>query len=58
VRDGEIELNGSDYLWICLWFYQGKFVYPTSVDDIRPFFHRMGTHIYEVSPLVARSTHF
>ncbi|KIR81692.1 delta24(24(1))-sterol reductase [Cryptococcus gattii EJB2] len=35
------------YLWICLWYYQGSFVYPTSVDDIRPFFHRMWEHIYD-----------
>ncbi|OCF55613.1 delta24(24(1))-sterol reductase [Kwoniella mangroviensis CBS 10435] len=35
------------YLWICLWFYRGKFVYPTSVDDIRPFLNKMGQHIYE-----------
>ncbi|RXK41308.1 delta24(24(1))-sterol reductase [Tremella mesenterica] len=35
------------YLWICLWYYNGKFVHPTSFDDIRPFFQRMGQHIYE-----------
>ncbi|WVF70772.1 hypothetical protein IAT40_005566 [Kwoniella sp. CBS 6097] len=35
------------YLWICLWFYRGKFVYPDSVDDIGPFFQRMGQHIYD-----------
>ncbi|OWZ69186.1 hypothetical protein AYX15_00036 [Cryptococcus neoformans] len=35
------------YLWICLWYYQGSFVYPTSVDDIGPFFHRMWEHIYD-----------
>ncbi|WVO17798.1 hypothetical protein L204_105496 [Cryptococcus depauperatus] len=35
------------YLWICLWFYEGKFIYPTSVGDIGPFFERMWDHIYE-----------
>ncbi|ODN84359.1 hypothetical protein L202_00326 [Cryptococcus amylolentus CBS 6039] len=35
------------YLWICLWFYEGSFVYPTSVDDIQPFFGRMWDHIVE-----------
>ncbi|KAL1747629.1 ergosterol biosynthesis ERG4/ERG24 [Schizophyllum fasciatum] len=34
------------YLWICLWFYDGKLVHPTSVNDILPFFlQRMWTHI-------------
>ena len=33
------------YLWICLWFYDGKLVYPTSVDDITPFFWRMWEHV-------------
>jgi hypothetical protein len=35
-------------MWICLWFYQGKMVYPTSLSDIVPFLRRMGTHAYEV----------
>ncbi|WVQ85315.1 hypothetical protein IAT38_007480 [Cryptococcus sp. DSM 104549] len=35
------------YLWICLWFYQGRLVHPTSVDDIKPFFGRMWEHVYE-----------
>ncbi|KAI0035299.1 ERG4/ERG24 ergosterol biosynthesis protein [Vararia minispora EC-137] len=33
------------YLWICLWFYDGQLVYPTSVDDIRPFLLRMWEHV-------------
>ncbi|KAF9454324.1 ERG4/ERG24 ergosterol biosynthesis protein [Macrolepiota fuliginosa MF-IS2] len=33
------------YLWICLWFYDGKLVYPTSVDDITPFLLRMWEHV-------------
>ncbi|KAI4523276.1 ERG4/ERG24 ergosterol biosynthesis protein [Schizophyllum commune Loenen D] len=33
------------YLWICLWFYDGKLVHPTSVDDIGPFLHQMWTHV-------------
>jgi delta24(24(1))-sterol reductase len=37
-----------DYLWICLWFYQGKMVHPKSVDDIKPFLQTMWRHCYEV----------
>ena len=33
------------YLWICLWFYDGKLVFPTSVGDIIPFLLRMWEHI-------------
>lgn len=33
------------YLWICLWFYDGQFVHPTSVDDIQPFLQRMWDHV-------------
>ncbi|PWN36771.1 putative ERG4-sterol C-24 reductase [Meira miltonrushii] len=35
------------YLWICLWFYDGQFVMPKSIDDIPAFFSRMGQHVYE-----------
>jgi delta24(24(1))-sterol reductase len=37
------------YLWICLWFYDGKLVTPTSLDDIQPFLHRMWEHVRVVS---------
>ncbi|KAF8967619.1 ergosterol biosynthesis ERG4/ERG24 [Flammula alnicola] len=33
------------YLWICLWFYDGALVYPTSVEDIQPFLWRMWGHV-------------
>ncbi|KAG8842210.1 C-24(28) sterol reductase [Serendipita sp. 411] len=33
------------YFWICLWFYDGQLVHPTSVDDIVPFFSRMWDHV-------------
>ncbi|KAK0202558.1 ergosterol biosynthesis ERG4/ERG24 [Desarmillaria ectypa] len=33
------------YLWICLWFYDGKFVHPTSLDDVKPFLLRMWDHV-------------
>jgi len=36
------------YLWICLWFYDGKLVYPDSVDDIKPFLFRMWEHVRQV----------
>ena len=36
------------YLWICLWFYDGQLVIPKSFDDIVPFLHRMGRHVYDV----------
>jgi len=36
------------YLWICLWFYDGKLVYPTSSEDIKPFLGRMWAHIAKV----------
>lgn len=39
------------YLWICLWFYDGKLVTPSSVDDIVPFLQRMWAHIRDVSDL-------
>lgn len=37
------------YLWICLVFYDGQLVCPTSSDDIKPFLLRMWTHVREVS---------
>ncbi|TFK39809.1 ergosterol biosynthesis ERG4/ERG24 [Crucibulum laeve] len=33
------------YLWICLTFYDGKLVHPSSVDDIKPFLGKMWQHI-------------
>lgn len=33
------------YLWICLQFYDGQLVHPTSVDDIKPFLLRMWGHV-------------
>ena len=33
------------YLWICLWFYDGKLVFPTSADNIIPFVWRMWEHV-------------
>ncbi|KAL1756566.1 ergosterol biosynthesis ERG4/ERG24 [Schizophyllum commune] len=33
------------YLWICLWFYDGRLVYPKSTDDIVPFLQRMWYHV-------------
>lgn len=53
-RSPRVTSSLADYLWICLWFYQGKFVYPSSSGDIKPFLSRMGNHIYEVGPLCAR----
>lgn len=38
------------YLWICLWFYDGQLVGPSSVDDIQPFLQRMWAHVRDVSP--------
>ncbi|KAF8916062.1 ergosterol biosynthesis ERG4/ERG24 [Mucidula mucida] len=35
------------YLWVCLWFYDGQLVHPTSVDDIKPFLLRIWNHIRE-----------
>ncbi|CAE7137303.1 unnamed protein product [Rhizoctonia solani] len=29
------------YLWICLWFYDGQLVHPSSVADIQPFIGRI-----------------
>jgi delta24(24(1))-sterol reductase len=37
------------YLWICLWFYDGRLVVPTSVDGIEPFIKDMWAHIRDVS---------
>ncbi|CAK9783413.1 delta24(24-1) sterol reductase [Cutaneotrichosporon oleaginosum] len=33
------------YLYVCLWYYDGKMVHPSSVDDIVPFLHRMWAHV-------------
>ncbi|EJD07687.1 ERG4/ERG24 ergosterol biosynthesis protein [Fomitiporia mediterranea MF3/22] len=33
------------YLWICLVFYDGKLVSPTSLDDVQPFLARMWEHV-------------
>ncbi|CAO1613069.1 unnamed protein product [Parajaminaea phylloscopi] len=35
------------YLWICLWFYDGQIIVPKSIDQIGPFFAKLGNHIYE-----------
>jgi hypothetical protein len=37
------------YLWICLWFYDGRLVFPTSIDGIKPFISDMWAHIRDVS---------
>jgi delta24(24(1))-sterol reductase len=37
------------YLWICLWFYDGQLVRPSSLDDIQPFLQRMWAHVRDVS---------
>lgn len=37
------------YFWICLVFYDGQLVHPTSVDDIKPFLWQMWGHIRAVS---------
>lgn len=37
------------YLWICLWFYDGQIVYPSSLDDVQPFLWRMWEHVKVVS---------
>ncbi|KAN0063357.1 C-24(28) sterol reductase [Thecaphora frezii] len=34
------------YLWICLWFYDGKLVIPNGFDDVVPFLNRMAAHVY------------
>lgn len=44
------------YLWICLWFYDGKLVTPTSADDILPFLQRMWVHVRDVSALPVSDT--
>jgi delta24(24(1))-sterol reductase len=37
------------YLWICLWFHDGRLVVPTSADEIKPFVHEMWAHVRDVS---------
>lgn len=32
------------YFWICLWYYDGALVHPTSLADVGPFLHRMWAH--------------
>ena len=38
------------YLWICLWFYDGQLVFPTSIEGIKPFLNEMWAHVRHVSP--------
>ncbi|KAI9440746.1 ergosterol biosynthesis ERG4/ERG24 [Lactarius indigo] len=33
------------YLWICLWFYDGQLVFPTSIGGIKPFLNQMWAHV-------------
>lgn len=40
------------YLWICLWFYDGQLVLPTSIGDIQPFLNKMWAHVRDVSSLL------
>lgn len=40
------------YLWICLWFYDGQLVYPTSVDNIKPFLAEMWNHVAVVRAIL------
>lgn len=40
------------YLWICLWFYDGRLVTPSSVDDIVPFLERMWVHVRDVRTIL------
>ncbi|QRW03505.1 C-14 sterol reductase ERG24 [Ceratobasidium sp. AG-Ba] len=35
------------YLWICLWFYDGRLVHPTSISDFKPFLERMWGHVVQ-----------
>jgi delta24(24(1))-sterol reductase len=37
------------YLWICLVFYDGRVIYPSSLQDIIPFIQRMWVYIRDVS---------
>lgn len=37
------------YLWICLVFYGGRIVRPSSLQDIVPFIQRMWVHVRDVS---------
>jgi delta24(24(1))-sterol reductase len=39
------------YLWICLWFYDGQLVFPTSIKGIKPFLNEMWAHVRDVSSL-------
>jgi hypothetical protein len=49
--EGWSNVDVADYLWTCLWFYEGKLIHPTSISDIKPFFQTLGRHIYQVSML-------
>mmetsp|Transcript_7903 Transcript_7903/g.11048 ORF Transcript_7903/g.11048 Transcript_7903/m.11048 type:complete len:438 (+) Transcript_7903:46-1359(+) len=35
------------YYWICLTFYKGQGQYPTSLDEVKPFFSTMWGHVKE-----------
>ncbi|KAH9074843.1 ERG4/ERG24 ergosterol biosynthesis protein [Lactarius deliciosus] len=37
-------------MWICLWFYDGRLVFPTSIGGIKPFLNQMWAHVRDVIP--------
>ena len=36
------------YLWACLWFYDGRLVYPHSLFEVKPLFVEIWGHIKTV----------
>ncbi|KAG8964910.1 C-24(28) sterol reductase [Tulasnella sp. 419] len=46
------------YFWICLWFYDGQLVHPSSFSDIGPFFARMWNHVRQDAAPNAWSVYF
>jgi len=36
------------YLWACLWFYDGRLVYPHSLAEAKPLFLEIWGHVKEV----------
>jgi len=36
------------YLWACLWFYDGRLVYPHSMAEAKPLFLEIWSHIKTV----------
>jgi len=45
------------YMWTCLWFYDGRLVYPHSLAEAKPLFLEIWGHIKTVRPRIFASAY-